>query len=327
MKRTVLFAILGLVFLGAPAAPPLHAQAKKPITHDVYDSWKSIQGTKLSSDGVWLAYALTPQDGDGELVVRNLKTSAEIRAARGREPLITQDGRLVVFAVAPLKKDVDAGRKAKRKPEDMPKAGVGIVNLQTSQVTTVAEHVKSFRVPDAPAPQVVVYLTAAEPPPSGAAGAANGRPRSKKVFGTDLVIRDLATGAQTVVPEVNEYAITKNGAWVAYGVSSKTPANEGAFARAVANGVRKRVECLIRVHGRCRVAKPFPFSRGQSREHRAAQQRVLEQTVHVGADHEAVRTHTSIRASVDGERWRVRAADSLPHVNLVAVERAGRVGR
>ena len=36
--------------------------------------------TKLSADGTWLAYALTPQDGDGELVVRNLKTNAEIRA-------------------------------------------------------------------------------------------------------------------------------------------------------------------------------------------------------------------------------------------------------
>src|SRR5260370_25902867 len=69
---------------------------KKPVTHDVYDSWKSIQGTKLSRDGVWLAYALTPQDGDGELVVRNLKTNAEIRAARGREPLITQARRFRV---------------------------------------------------------------------------------------------------------------------------------------------------------------------------------------------------------------------------------------
>src|SRR5215475_9500058 len=118
-------AIAGLVvlfWLGAAAS----AQQKKPITHDVYDSWKSIQGTKLSSDGVWLAYALTLQDGDGELVVRNLKTNKEIRAARGREPLITQDSRFVVFAVAPYKKDVDQARKAKKKPEDMPKAGVGI---------------------------------------------------------------------------------------------------------------------------------------------------------------------------------------------------------
>jgi hypothetical protein len=131
---------------------------------------------------VWLAYALTPQDGDGELVVRNLKTSAEIRAARGREPLITQDNRFGVYAVAPLKKDVDAARKAKRKPEEMPKAGVGIVNLSTGQATMVAEHVKSFRVPDDVTPQVVVYLTAAEPLPAPAAGGAGAaRTRDKKI--------------------------------------------------------------------------------------------------------------------------------------------------
>ena len=51
----------------------------------------------------------------------------------------------------------------------MPKAGVGIVNLATGQVTPVAEHVKSFRVPDDVTPQVVVYLAAAEPPPAPAA--------------------------------------------------------------------------------------------------------------------------------------------------------------
>src|SRR5258707_2162815 len=196
MKPTALFTVLAFLFLAGPPAPisdgvahafgsavaraqAQPAVAKKPITHDVYDSWKSIQGTKLSGDGLWLAYALTPQDGDGELVVRNLQTSAEIRATRGREPLITQDSRFVVYAVAPLKKDVDAARKAKKKPEDMPKAGVGIVNLSTGQATLVAEHVKSFRVPDDVTPQVVVYLVAAEPSSSVGAPAAP-RTREKK---------------------------------------------------------------------------------------------------------------------------------------------------
>src|SRR4051812_22501653 len=168
MKRLIVAIALTMATQGVGPAPVYvqTAPAKKPITHDVYDSWKSIQGTKLSADGVWLAYALTPQDGDGELVVRNLKTNAEIRAPRGRDPQITLDNRFVVYALAPLKKDVDAARKAKKKPEDMPKAGVGIVNLSTAQATPVAEHVKSFKVPDDVTPQVVVYLTAAEPAPA-----------------------------------------------------------------------------------------------------------------------------------------------------------------
>src|SRR6478736_1093317 len=91
-------------FVIAVFIAPLGAQqpsAKKPITHDVYDEWKSIQGTKVSRDGVWVAYALTLQDGDGELVVRNLKTGVEYRAARGRNPVMTPDGKFVVFEKSP----------------------------------------------------------------------------------------------------------------------------------------------------------------------------------------------------------------------------------
>src|SRR6266536_4823799 len=97
--RSAIAIVLFLGLSGVATAQPATSQ-KKPITHDVYDSWKSIQGTKLSADGTWIAYALMPQEGDGELVVRNLKTNAEIRAPRGRDPLITTDNHFVVYAIA-----------------------------------------------------------------------------------------------------------------------------------------------------------------------------------------------------------------------------------
>src|SRR5262249_56621229 len=122
---------IAMAFIVTPLAAAAQQAASKPITHDVYDSWKSIQGTKISADGVWLAYALVPQDGDGELVVRNLKTSAEIRAPRGRDPIITTDSHFVVFAIAPLKKDVDQARKAKKKPKEMPQVVHGLLELTT----------------------------------------------------------------------------------------------------------------------------------------------------------------------------------------------------
>jgi hypothetical protein len=37
------------------------ATATKPLSYDAYDAWWSIQGTTLSRDGEWLAYALTSQ--------------------------------------------------------------------------------------------------------------------------------------------------------------------------------------------------------------------------------------------------------------------------
>jgi len=98
--RSKLLAVLLVVCAAALAADQPAAQ-KRPITHDIYDSWRSIQGTRVSRDGVWLAYALVAQEGDGELVLLNLKTSQELRQPRGRDAVITADGRFVIFTVAP----------------------------------------------------------------------------------------------------------------------------------------------------------------------------------------------------------------------------------
>jgi dienelactone hydrolase len=244
MKK--LFAAFVIAVCVAPLAaePPT---AKKPITHDVYDGWKSIQGTKVSRDGIWVAYALVPQDGDGDLVVRNLKTNVEYRAARGRNPTITPDSRFVVFEQSPLKSDVDKARKAKRRPDEMPKSGVGVVNLSNGQVTTLAEHVKSFRLPEDPV-RMVVYLRAAEPAPRGRGGqerqdgddGQEAKAAAKKHEpGTDLVIHDLAAATDATVAEVMEYAVAKDGSAVAYSVSSRTPASDGAFVRKTADGSTK----------------------------------------------------------------------------------------
>src|SRR5258707_12912987 len=59
---------------------------KRPLTHQDYDSWRSIQSTHLSADGAYLGYALFPQDGDGEFVLRNLKTGKEWREPVGARP-------------------------------------------------------------------------------------------------------------------------------------------------------------------------------------------------------------------------------------------------
>ncbi len=235
MKKLCAALVVALLVAPLGAEQP---SAKKPITHDVYDGWKSIQGTKVSRDGVWVAYALVPQDGDGELVVRSLKTSVEYRAARGRNPVMTPDSRFVVFEKSPLKADVDKARKAKRRPEEMPKSGVGVVDLSSGQVTTLAEHVKSFRLPEDPI-RIVAYLAAPEPAPRGRSqerpegeDSQEGKtPAKKHEPGTDLIVRDLATGAQATVAEVMEYAVAKDGSAVAYSVSSKTPAGDGAFVQ------------------------------------------------------------------------------------------------
>ncbi len=59
---------------------------KRPLTHADNDSWRHIQDQRLSDDGHYLAYAIFPQEGDGELVVRNLVTGKEWREPLGELP-------------------------------------------------------------------------------------------------------------------------------------------------------------------------------------------------------------------------------------------------
>lgn len=248
------------------------AAAKKPITYDAYNGWRSIQGTQLSRDGAWLAYALTPQDGDGELVVRDLKTNKEYKAGRGGAPVITADGKFVVFTILPLKDETDKAKKEKKKPEEQPKNALGIMNLATGEIITV-ERVKSYKVAE-DSGSFVAYLLEPplkkpdekpadkaekkepekkEPPakvepetkaPAGQAAEkkeeakdAKKKKEKKHEPGADLVIRELATGKTATIAEVTEYAWNKPGTWLAYSVMAKKPEDDGAFVRKAADGM------------------------------------------------------------------------------------------
>ena len=69
-------------------APQMLAQsaAKRSLTYQDYDSWRSIQGGQISRDGKFIAYVMQAQDGDGELFVRSTTTATEWRAPRGYHP-------------------------------------------------------------------------------------------------------------------------------------------------------------------------------------------------------------------------------------------------
>jgi hypothetical protein len=83
-QRRRVLGIVCAVLLSVGAGWSLSAQtpAKKPISYDVMDYWRSIGGTRLSRDGQWLSYALTSQGEDGVLIVRNLKSGQEQISAR-----------------------------------------------------------------------------------------------------------------------------------------------------------------------------------------------------------------------------------------------------
>ena len=150
------------------AQAPVAAGGKRPLTYDVVDYWKTIGGNRLSDDGQWLLYSVTAQAEDGELIVRNLKTSQEYRHPRGTGAQFTSDGKFVVFTIAQSKADEERERQQNRgrgaaaegseegqppaggrgnQARQEPRTGLGIMSLADGKVATV-DKVGSFRLAD-----------------------------------------------------------------------------------------------------------------------------------------------------------------------------------
>ena len=150
IRRAGLASLLLLLVPAMLALPtPSAAQegGKVPLTHDVYDSWKSIFGQTLSDDGNWLLYAEVPQDGNAELVVRSLTGDAEYRVGLGKLTTATSsfarpDAEFtagmpthVVFLASPTKEELEQARKDKKTGDDAPKKALGIMDLSDGSVT------------------------------------------------------------------------------------------------------------------------------------------------------------------------------------------------
>ena len=145
--------VLAVAFLLAPAA--LAAQQVKPgLDHEDTYRWNSIGGRTISADGAWLAYILTPWDGDPTLVVLRSDGSAE-RRFRGRSPSFTRDSRHLAFRVPPVKAVVDSLRLEGKRGDDLPGDSLAVVNLAEAFADGAGDDggvrragpIDSFRVP------------------------------------------------------------------------------------------------------------------------------------------------------------------------------------
>jgi dienelactone hydrolase len=136
----------------------LHAAAqKKPITHAVYDSWQSVNERNISNNGKWAVFTVTPQEGDATLVIQSTENGYKKEIPRGYSATITEDSRFVIFKIKPLFSATREAKIKKKKPEDMPKDSLAIVELGKDSVLRIPR-VRSFKTPDEGTGQWVAYL-------------------------------------------------------------------------------------------------------------------------------------------------------------------------
>lgn len=171
--------------------------AKPPLDHSVYDNWESVSSKAVSNNGQWAVYSVSLQEGDGRLVVYNIKTRRSLEVPRGNSAVITEDSKFVVFAIDPLFKDTRQAKIKKKKAAEMPKDSLGIIALDKWTVWKTPM-VKSFKTPEKGS-GTAAYLLERAPSDKDSTG------------GTPLIIRHLETGKEDTIPHVLEYAFSKPG--------------------------------------------------------------------------------------------------------------------
>jgi len=72
--------LLSVVRVGAQHDSSNASTDRRPVVSADYDTWRTIQSQQLSRDGRRVAYALVPQAGDAEVVVRDI--ASDTRYAR-----------------------------------------------------------------------------------------------------------------------------------------------------------------------------------------------------------------------------------------------------
>ncbi len=212
--------------------------AKKPLTHDVYDSWKGVEGDKISRNGKYVLYNVNPQEGDGELYIRNYINNAVSKYSRGTKAEFTTDSRFAVFQVKPEYQKVRALKLKKKKADELPKDSLAIVSLPDMKVVKVPR-VKSFKLPKEGTNWVAYQLEKPLPPkkddkaktPEKAAAKKPVKGENKKAEGTELVLRNLQTGQEQRFSRVTDFIFSEKGNML-YFVKDKLDSlhNAGVFA-------------------------------------------------------------------------------------------------
>ncbi|MBY0232731.1 MAG: hypothetical protein K2W96_25910, partial [Gemmataceae bacterium] len=218
------------------AADAFSQTAKRPLAHSDYAAWKSIQAPTLSADGNFVAYALAPQEGDGEFVLLDLRTGKEHRSPRGGRPTVavasrrkgkaavgpslhqfSPDGKFVLFPAYPAK-----GEKGKTQ---LTGSALCVMETATGKIHRV-ESVRGYQVP-ADGPPYAAFLRNVKSLPDPTKGETpkgetpKGKAKAAPAVTGELVLRHLATGDERSFAEVTEFSLARDGKTLLYAVNKK----------------------------------------------------------------------------------------------------------
>ena len=227
MRFTRRPAILTAGIMSLTLASGLAQQKQPPSTAD-FAQWEALafqprgasQGP-LSPDGQWLAYGVTRSNRNNELRIANVASGETAVAAFGEQPAFSADSKWIAYGVAISESDEAKLRKAKKPLHRK----VGLRNLASGEAITF-DATESFAFSGS-GTRLAIKRYAPEP-------AEGDRDSSRKADdgddakpGATLVVRDLASGRDTTLGNISEYAWQSAGDLLAMTISAEGKVGNG----------------------------------------------------------------------------------------------------
>ena len=251
MSRLRLSALLTLVAL--VAFVPLSAQntAKHPMALADILAFRASGATTLSANGQWLAYRLSPLQGDSEVVIKATSGDKEMKFAVGEGAggavSFSDDSAWAAISVSPTRREAQANTRARRPNQ----TSVTIVNLATGEKVSVPK-IRRFAFSEQTPGWIALHRYGADNAAAGAGagaaaagrggrgggapGATGDAPRDTRPRGTDLIIRELKTGAELNIGNVSEFGFNKSGKYLALVIDAADQAGNGIQVRDMTTG-------------------------------------------------------------------------------------------
>jgi dienelactone hydrolase len=238
----------------SPSAPVTAANGGKPITIEDYGRFKRIGAASISTDGKWMLYTVTPNEGDGTLFVQSLDSEKKHEIPRGTGASFSETGRWIGYFIAPPS---GRGRGAGGRGGQASAAGgpgqaapartFEVLDLNTGSKTSFPAVASFSFSPDGE--WLLMRPQGATPQPAadaggrgGGRGGQGGAQADASQPGTDLLMRNLATGDQRYVGNVGTFSFDDAGKLMAYTVRGQQRLGNGVYVMTLASGEQKMLD-------------------------------------------------------------------------------------
>ncbi|UCC81851.1 MAG: prolyl oligopeptidase family serine peptidase [Gemmatimonadota bacterium] len=196
--------------------------AQDPLTTEDYGKWERLAAATLSPNGEWFVYRITRNNEEDELRIVSLTDDATWVIPFGTTPQFSEDGAWLAYRIEPSEDEKAELREANKPVRN----ALGLFRVAARDTLTVAE-VASFAFSDDGGFLAIGKYKSEE---------------AEKDVGSDLVVRDLESGADISFGNVSEFAWSDDGHLLAMILSTSGGAGNGVQLFDPASGVLRPLD-------------------------------------------------------------------------------------